>query len=401
MPPAKRLRLLSADSLITHYIVMAHRRCTKGPLFYTCLTLNEGGELYGHGDNTMGILGLGHDRYVAQPRPIPISNVIKVCHTKTSVIVLTSEKHVYSWGDNYSGQLGHGQMRGECFRPMKINFQRIADPVGEEHMIKDISCGAWHGMALTTEGRVFTWGGNWVGQLANRRTSDCRTDGLQPTVSPFCVTLPKPVVAIESGVYHCVVIDCRGVAWGWGSNLYGQLPVANFGASETITQPMMLYPSDIEPIRGAACGSFNTLLLTETGHVYFYGDPNHTSPNFSRVPLKFRHPVLEVHANYGLVFAKDAEHKFYVWGELRGQKKMVRYPQRAWKQVKSVDHVLRLFSRHECTQMMVEVEDNNNNKEEETEDKMKPPETTTQVLDFDLRHRIFTTLMPKGSNKWL
>lgn len=391
--PIKRVRFLSFHSPSSYFIVMAHKRCTKGPLFYTFLTLKESGELYGHGDNTNGIIGLAHDRFVPLPRRSSICNVIKVVHTKTSVIVLTKEKRAYSWGDNYCGQLGYGHMREENFIPKRILFPTCTDStnVEEEHLIQDISCGAWHGMALTTKGLVFTWGGNLVGQLGNGRTSNNNIDQCKPLVIPFRVPISESVVIIESGVYHCVAIDYLGKAWGWGTNLYGQLPVTNFDEFETITHPTLLYPSGIEPIRAAACGTFNTLLLTEAGDVYYYGDRHHTSPNFTLLPFKLRNPVQEVYTNYGLVFVKDTEQKFYVWGEIRGHKKTINFPQSVSRQVKSIDHVLLLFSRHECTQNMVKVETQQNILNS----------GTTQVLDFNLRHKIFTTLMPVDSNKWM
>lgn len=66
-------------------------------------------------------------------------------------------KHVYSWGLNNWGQLGIGHRENEC-TPTEIKEFRNKD-------IRTICGGAQHSIALTYDGKVYTWGKNEEGQL--------------------------------------------------------------------------------------------------------------------------------------------------------------------------------------------------------------------------------------------
>ena len=61
-------------------------------------------------------------------------------------MALDKEGNVYSWGDNPYGQLGTGDVEDHT-RPSIIE--------GLPKM-KEIACGSWHAMAVTTNGKVWT-----------------------------------------------------------------------------------------------------------------------------------------------------------------------------------------------------------------------------------------------------
>lgn len=65
-------------------------------------------------------------------------------------LALSSEGHVYSWGEGDDGKLGHGN---------KMSYDRpklIEDLLGVE--ILDIACGGHHSAAITSAGWLYTWG---------------------------------------------------------------------------------------------------------------------------------------------------------------------------------------------------------------------------------------------------
>jgi hypothetical protein len=64
-------------------------------------------------------------------------------------------------GYNADGQLGDGTTI-DSYDPIDITDQ-IAWQFNET--VKDIDCGLWHTVLLTSNGRVFTWGDNYQGQL--------------------------------------------------------------------------------------------------------------------------------------------------------------------------------------------------------------------------------------------
>jgi len=76
---------------------------------------------------------------------------------------LTGNGIVHSWGDNSAGQLGIAHNYTEITRP-----RQVLTPSG--HHIAQIACGANFSAALSSAGRVFTWGLGGSGQLAHGDT---------------------------------------------------------------------------------------------------------------------------------------------------------------------------------------------------------------------------------------
>lgn len=65
-------------------------------------------------------------------------------------LALSSEGHVYSWGEGDDGKLGHGN---------RLSYDRpklIEELLGTE--IIDIACGGHHSAAITSAGWLYTWG---------------------------------------------------------------------------------------------------------------------------------------------------------------------------------------------------------------------------------------------------
>jgi alpha-tubulin suppressor-like RCC1 family protein len=67
------------------------------------------------------------------------------CHT----VGLTKNGKVVSWGDNRSGQLGHGD---EEARNVPTKVEALDGMV-----IIKVSCGGWHTAVLTDKGELLTW----------------------------------------------------------------------------------------------------------------------------------------------------------------------------------------------------------------------------------------------------
>jgi alpha-tubulin suppressor-like RCC1 family protein len=150
--------------------------------------LSSSGQLYGWGRNDEGQLGdsTRMDRNV----PVPITIILRrLVHLREAAapkliavfagcnhtLALWANGTLLSWGDNGAGQLGDGSIGGFSDVPISVQY-----PSGD--IIKGISAGCMHSMALTSTGQVLTWGDNSFGQLGNGTTD---TSGV-----PAPVTLP-------------------------------------------------------------------------------------------------------------------------------------------------------------------------------------------------------------------
>ncbi len=85
------------------------------------------------------------------------------------VLALNEEKRVFSWGQNYEGQLGRGYKSDdeEYLEPKIILLL--------ENII-EISCGSGHSLALDSNGNVYSWGWNGNGQVGCGKEDKIVTD---------------------------------------------------------------------------------------------------------------------------------------------------------------------------------------------------------------------------------
>jgi alpha-tubulin suppressor-like RCC1 family protein len=81
--------------------------------------------------------------------------------------------------------------------------------------VVQVASGVSHVMALTEDGRVWTWGHNASGALG-------QGDTLQNAKPAALASLP-PIQAIDAGHDHSMALDRDGQVWVWGENLRGQL----------------------------------------------------------------------------------------------------------------------------------------------------------------------------------
>ena len=91
--------------------------------------------------------------------------------------------------------------------------------VGE--IIISISTGEFHSAALTSEGRLFTWGRNAFGQLGDGTTIDKHV----PTdiTNKFNLATGETITSFSLGFHHSLALTSAGRIFTWGNNSSGQL----------------------------------------------------------------------------------------------------------------------------------------------------------------------------------
>ena len=116
------------------------------------------------------------------------------------------------------------------------SFGQCSPPAGLTNLIA-VAAGAWHALALRTDGTVIAWGDDSRGQ--------CDVPGtLQDTL------------AIAAGGYHSLAIRATGAVMSWGANDYGQAAV----------------PAGLKGVIGIAAGTWHSVALRADGTVAVWGD---------------------------------------------------------------------------------------------------------------------------------
>ena len=137
-------------------------------------------------------------------RVTSLSSVIAVTAGAVHAAALKSDGTVWTWGENYHGQLGDNtiEMRNT---PVQV--------VGLTN-VTAISAGRLYTIALKADGTVWAWGNNIWGQLGD----GSRRDDIPYSSIPVQVKGLSNVIEIAAGYTHAMALKSDGTVWGWGYN---------------------------------------------------------------------------------------------------------------------------------------------------------------------------------------
>jgi alpha-tubulin suppressor-like RCC1 family protein len=126
---------------------------------------------------------------------------------------------LWTWGQNTSGQLGRNPDTSLRLTPVTTfaggtNWADTA--TGEPEELYTLTGGSAHTAAIKTDGTLWTWGRNNVGQLGDNTATNRST----PVTTFAGGTNWKQV---SGGGYHTAAIKTDGTLWTWGTNTNGRL----------------------------------------------------------------------------------------------------------------------------------------------------------------------------------
>ncbi|KAH9525595.1 hypothetical protein Btru_001785 [Bulinus truncatus] len=217
----------------------------------------ESGRVFMFGPNEWGQLGLGQDnKGVNKPSCVKSLKHEKskyVACGRSHTLITTETGHIYSFGNHADGQLGyktstdqHIPKRIESLPPTKY---------------KMLSAGSDSSVALTDDGKVFMWGNNEDGKLGLGEVEIVE----EPTQLP----MDRPAICVACGYYHTAVVTDDGKLFTMGESDGGKLGLAE-DTSETNVPQLVTGISEL--VRWVSCGSTHTVVLTESGQCYVFGE---------------------------------------------------------------------------------------------------------------------------------
>lgn len=132
-------------------------------------------------------------------------------------VAITSSGRVFTWGSNNNGQLGDGTLIGKDY-PIDITSQFS---LTDNERVISLSLGTENSAAFTSQGRVFTWGFNNQGQLGDGTL----IDKLYPVdiTANFDLNEGEFISKIMLTYYVSAALSSEGRLFMWGNNDYGQL----------------------------------------------------------------------------------------------------------------------------------------------------------------------------------
>ncbi|KAJ7953743.1 ultraviolet-B receptor UVR8 [Quillaja saponaria] len=176
------------------------------------------------------------------------------------VIALTSAGKVLTWGRGTSGQLGHGEIVNCTLNPKPLTSL-------ESYFITYVSAGWSHSGFVSDTGCLFTCGDGLFGQLGH---GDYRSLCSPVKVSFF---VNQHVAQIACGMRHSLVLlkDCTlNQVYGFGSGKRGQLGISK-DRIKSISLPEVTNGLEGVEIVGINANGDHSAALTVDGHLYTWG----------------------------------------------------------------------------------------------------------------------------------
>ncbi|CAL5428890.1 unnamed protein product [Camellia sinensis] len=176
------------------------------------------------------------------------------------------QQQLWSWGAGTEGQLGTGKLQDEHL-PLLLLLQLPLSSAAAAGAapISVLSCGGAHVIALTTGGRVLTWGRGTSGQLGHGEMVNC----LHPKPVQLLETLI--VTHVSAGWNHSGFVTDTGCLFTCGDGSFGQLGHGDYNSHSS---PVMLSYFTSKHVEQIACGMRHSLVLLK-GHsgdqVYGFG----------------------------------------------------------------------------------------------------------------------------------
>ena len=296
------------------------------------LLLTEFGRVLSFGTGQYGALGHGYSAAkqlpdIIKPKYIEsLHSIVGIAAGELHSAAVNSDGDLFTWGDGFCGQLGHGDKRPQV-SPKQVVSGDLAD-----ECIAGISCGSRHTIAITEDGDVFTWGLGHFGVLGR-------------TFTPFDYDADAAVVAMNG------LPDADGVGVGIGArfpnNVALEMPpperdaaaelmahielIANLSLEDSSDQCIPMQVESLKDIRiiSSSAGHRHTLLLDSDGGVYSCGAGiagclGHGDNESQMFPMRIKCfdeeqvRIRKINAGVDMSMAVSADGRVFGWGKTDG-----------------------------------------------------------------------------------
>eukprot|EP01125_Pyxidicula_operculata_P019071 TRINITY_DN688_c0_g1_i2.p1 TRINITY_DN688_c0_g1~~TRINITY_DN688_c0_g1_i2.p1 ORF type:complete len:561 (+),score=101.06 TRINITY_DN688_c0_g1_i2:41-1723(+) len=213
-----------------------------------------------------GVFNWG-DQRAKYPRKIAFfrgNSVKKIASGALNNYALTDKGLVYTWGPVHPDEVEETNARG-----VPISYHTVTSPklVDVAHLkINQIASGSLHVLLVTDDSKVYTFGENSRSALG---LLDVQGELSDPTEIPNAFFEGEKITQVFCGGNFSIALTKTGKLYCWGENKNGQLGLKD---TETRITPTRITFFDDKPVKTVGCGDYHTLVITETGDMYAFGN---------------------------------------------------------------------------------------------------------------------------------
>ncbi|KAL4466885.1 hypothetical protein ABPG74_010482 [Tetrahymena malaccensis] len=204
--------------------------------YYHTIAVLKNGQVCSFGSGKKGQLGTGNQN--KQYKPFLLNNLTQIIKVKCGfyhTLFLDESGRVYSCGLNDEGQLGQGHNEGNISSPRLVLEL-------EHSFIKKIFAGS-HSAAITDANEVYFFGKSQLGQFH------------YPQLVRIC---QGEITEISIGNHFGVAVTNEGKVYSWGINQQGQL---GQGDSDIRIIPSLVEPLNEKKVNSVSCGENYVICL--------------------------------------------------------------------------------------------------------------------------------------------
>ncbi|KAI8351381.1 regulator of chromosome condensation 1/beta-lactamase-inhibitor protein II [Mortierella sp. GBAus27b] len=216
------------------------------------------GRVYVFGTNDCAQLGLGEDiRQRKKPANLAALNdeqIVDIAAGGMHNMALTADGKLWSWGINDQRALGRS---GDEYTPLPVEGL-------DDIKIVKVACSDSVTVALTEDGYVYTWGTfrSAEGILGHSKEKEVQE-------VPTIVMGIHEIVDIATGTDHILALDAKGMVYSWGNGQQMQL------GRRIVARRMLngLTPESVgaKGITRIGAGSYHSFALDKDGKAYSWG----------------------------------------------------------------------------------------------------------------------------------
>jgi alpha-tubulin suppressor-like RCC1 family protein len=219
------------------------------------VTLLSDGTVWGWGQGKFGELGDGSTSDSDVPvEAAGLAGVTQIAAGDSHVLALRSDGTVWTWGDDIDGLLGNGTAGAVTDAPAQVP--------GLTGVIQ-VAAGGDQSLALRSNGTVWAWGGNDLGDLGDGTTN--------PHDKPEQVPGLPGIARIAAGGVDSYAISASCTVYAWGNNSVGQLGNGTSGMTDFTTAAAPV-PNLTGVTQVATSGIAVLALAGSNGQVWAWGD---------------------------------------------------------------------------------------------------------------------------------